>query len=136
MDLYTVQGEGGLMGKLLKFPPKQSKARKLFDVSRERVKSIRRPSLSSIGGFFAAILMCARLPLFLVLYWLRTPIVMIANFLAFPLLILAIFAGYAFPERMLMAWSLGVLSFLGFAFGYGYDLVLLALSPQEMVRTL
>ncbi|MGY4831836.1 hypothetical protein ACVNIS_24900 (plasmid) [Sphaerotilaceae bacterium SBD11-9] len=78
----------------------------------------------------------ARVPLFLVLYWLRFPLMLVCRFLSAPVLLVFLFTLYAFPDKTHMHWALGGASFLGFAGLWLYDLLLMALSPQEMMRTL
>lgn len=57
------------------------------------------------------LLMMARVPVFLVLYWLRTRLVLIGSILSFPMFLLCLFAWYAFPEKPQMYGSFGVVSF-------------------------
>lgn len=77
-----------------------------------------------------------RVPLFLVLYWLRTPLVLICSVLTLPMFLLALFAWYAFPQKPQMYGSFGLVSFTAFVIMYGYDFLLAWLSPQKMVRML
>ncbi|MRK19124.1 hypothetical protein [Pseudomonas sp. JG-B] len=74
--------------------------------------------------------------LFLVLYWLRLPIVGLLSILSVAGLFGTLFALYAFPEKTAMVWGIGSLSFLSFAVVYGYDFLLMKLSPLPMVDTL
>jgi hypothetical protein len=94
------------------------------------------PRRSAARGVLAFAWACVRIPLFLVLYWLRFPVMLVCRFFAAPVLLIFLFACYAFPEKKAMLTGLGVASFLGFAGLWLYDLVLMWLSPQDMVKTL
>jgi hypothetical protein len=76
-----------------------------------------------------------RLPLFLVMYWLRMPITLVCNLISIPTLFAFLFCWYAFPIPK-MLWGLGILSFTSFVLLWTYDYILLALSPQPMMRSL
>lgn len=76
-----------------------------------------------------------RLPLFLVLYWLRMPITLVCNLISIPALFGFLFAWYAFPIPKLV-WSLGILSFVAFVLQWTYDYILIALSPTPVMRDL
>lgn len=77
-----------------------------------------------------------RIPLFLVLYWLRLPVMFICSLISVPLLLLWLFSLYAFPDKTDMIWLFGIASFAAFIIMWIYDLVLMALSPQDMMKTL
>jgi len=47
-----------------------------------------------------------------------------------------LFAWYAFPDKTTMVWGFGAISFLAFVIGWTYDFILMALSPQDMMRNL
>jgi len=121
------------MADVIQFP--KAAAPPPVEVSAESIKAAvpRRSAVRGIGAFAWA---CVRLPLFLALYWLRFPVAIVCRFFAMPVLLVFLFALYAFPEKKAMVASLGVASFLGFFGLWLYDLVLMALSPEEMVRTL
>ena len=80
--------------------------------------------------------MLVRVPLFLVLYWLRLPVMLVCNFVSIPMLFLFLFSWYAFPDKTHMVVAFGVVSFGAFVILWTYDYVLMLLSPQELVRTL
>lgn len=121
------------MADVIQFP--KAAAPPPVEVSAESIKAAvpRRSAVRGIGAFVWA---CLRLPLFLILYWLRFPVAIVCRFFAFPVLLIFLFTLYAFPEKTNMHIGLGVASFIGFAGLWLYDLVLMALSPEEMVRTL
>lgn len=77
-----------------------------------------------------------RLPLFLVLYWLRMPVVLVCNWVSTPCLLLWLFALWAFPEKTHMVWAFFWVSFAAFVVAWAYDGVLMALSPEATVRVL
>ena len=81
-------------------------------------------------------LMVVRIPIFLMLYFLRAPVMVACSMLYLPLFLLALFAWYAFPEKPQMWGGFGVISLLSFVLMYVYDLVLSWLSPHELVHTL
>lgn len=132
------------MSKIIKFPNRltdQNEAKEVdcrqFD--RERSEAHRRYALG--GGLFLwnvakVLLMVVRMPLFLMLYFLRAPVIVLCSMLYLPLFLLALFAWYGFPEKPQMWGSCGVISLVSFMLMYVYDLVLSWLSPHELVRTL
>lgn len=77
-----------------------------------------------------------RLPLFLVMYWLRLPVVLVCNWVSTPCLLLWLFTWYAFPEKPHMVWGFCFVGFAAFVVAWLYDLVLMALSPEETIRVL
>ncbi|KWF77599.1 hypothetical protein WL93_26675 [Burkholderia diffusa] len=121
------------MATVLKFP--KPPKRELPKVDVERVKAAM-PRRDTIKGVLAFVWMLVRLPLFLVMYWLRMPVVLLCSVIYFPLLLAFGFVWYAFPEKTHMLWGFGVTSFAAFVIMWVYDFVLMALSPQEMMRTL
>ena len=77
-----------------------------------------------------------RVPLFLVLYWLRLPVVLVCRLVSVPALLAFLFSLYAFPDKHAMVTGFGVLSFGAFVALWLYDTMLMWLSPQGMMRTL
>lgn len=77
-----------------------------------------------------------RVPLFLVLYWLRLPVMLVCRLISVPALLAFLFSLYAFPDRHAMVTGFGVLSFGAFAALWLYDTLLMWLSPQDMMCTL
>jgi len=73
-----------------------------------------------------------RLPVYLVMYWLRLPIIFVCNMISVPMLL----AWYAFPDKTAMVWGFATISFLAFVVSWSYDFILMAISPQEMFRNL
>lgn len=94
------------------------------------------PSRVTLRGVLGFAWMLVRLPLFLALYWLRLPVMMICNLVSIPTLAAFLFAWYAWPEKTHMVVGLGVVSFLAFVVLWTYDFVLMALSPQDLVKSL
>lgn len=89
-----------------------------------------------LRGALRVFLAVLRVPLFLVLYWLRLPVMLLCQFVSVPMLFAFLFTLYAFPDKTPMVVGFGVVSFVAFAVLWTYDLVLMALSPQDMMRTL
>ena len=82
---------------------------------------------------FAWIFIIIRIPLFLVMCWLRLPIALLCELISIPSLFAFIFCWYAFPIPK-MLWGIGLLSFSSFALLWLYDTILMALSPYAMIR--
>lgn len=119
---------------LIKFP-RPKKSLPIVDLDINKIKESM-PKASTIKGVGAWLWMVVRLPLFFVLYWLRLPVVFLCNIISIPMLLAWLFAWYAFPDKTAMVWSFGIISFLAFLIGWTYDFILMALSPQEMMRNL
>jgi hypothetical protein len=125
------------MSNVLKFP-KPFKGPRVSRVMRKDIERIRAqaPARDTMRGVLAFAWMLVRIPLFLVLYWLRLPVMLVCNFVSVPMLLAFLFTWYAFPTKTHMVWSFGIVSFLAFTILWLYDLVLMSLSPQDMVKTL
>lgn len=93
----------------------------------------RREAFLRVLGFVWRVL---RLPLFLVMYWLRGLVILLCGAVSVPALLLWLFSLYAFPEKTYMTWGFGVISFGSFVLMWAYDYILMALSPQDMMRSL
>jgi hypothetical protein len=91
-------------------------------------------NFSNIIGI-AGILMAVRYLLFLIMYWLRGPVTLVCGMICFPMLLAWLFALYAFPDKTHMVWGFGVMSFSTFVLMWVYDLVLMALSPEDIILT-
>ena len=74
--------------------------------------------------------------LFFVMYWLRFPVMFICNLVFMPMLLAFFFAWYAFPDKTNMVWGFGTASFLAFFVKWSYDFILVAISPEEVLRSL
>lgn len=74
------------------------------------------------------------IPIFLVLYWLRLPMIFICNLVSFPMLIAWLFSWYAFPDNTSMVWGFGIISLIAFVISWTYDYILMAISPQDMMK--
>lgn len=122
------------MNNVIKFPRlKKTLPNIAFDS--EKIKAAM-PSASTVNGVIAWLWFAVRVPVFLVLYWLRLPVVLVCNLLSVPLLFAWLFAWYAFPEKHAMVWGFAVISLVAFVAEWLYDLVLMAISPQAMMKTL
>lgn len=125
------------MSNVLKFP------KKFQGPPVERLKRIdlaglkaAAPSRATLRGVLGFAWMLVRLPLFLVLYWLRLPVMLVCNFVSIPALAAFLFAWYAWPDKTRMVVAFGVVSFVAFVVLWTYDYVLMALSPQDLVKSL
>jgi hypothetical protein len=87
-------------------------------------------------GVLYWVLGAVRVSVFVVMYWLRFPIVSLCNWVATPCLLAWLFSWYAFPEKTQMVWSFAGMSLAAFAVAWLYDVVLMALSPQDTVKVL
>lgn len=124
------------MSNVLKFPKKFKQPPMQVtgsDIARIKAAAPRR---STVRGVLAFAWMLVRLPVFLVLYWLRLPVMLVCNLISIPTLAAFLFSWYAFPAKTHMVVAFGVVSFLAFTLLYFYDFLLMALSPQEFMRTL
>lgn len=122
------------MDNVVKFP-KAKRALPAIDLSADRIKAAM-PKASSVKSVLAWLWLIVRLPVFLVLYWLRLPVIFLCNLVSIPMLIAWLFAWYAFPDKTAMVWGFGIISFCAFVIAWTYDFILMALSPQDMMRTL
>lgn len=73
---------------------------------------------------------------FLVMYWLRALVVPLCNFVAGALLIGTVVVVCFFPDKSDMLWSFATVSFVSFVLGWGYDFILMKLSPVPMMDSL
>ena len=132
------------MSKIIKFSNRSGDEREAEELDfrqldREQLETHRQGAVGSgwtLGNMARVLLNIVRLPVFVVLYFLRAPVMLLCSVLYLPLFLLALFAWYAFPEKPQMWGSFGVVSFVSFMLMYLYDLILGWLSPQELVRTL
>lgn len=115
--------------------PKTKRPIPVADIDVDKIKAAM-PKGMSVLGVLSWVWFLVRLPLFLVLYWLRLPIVFICNLISVPALLAWLFTLYAIPDKPLMHWLIGGLSFAAFVVSWFYDYVLVALSPQDIMRTL
>lgn len=122
------------MGNIVKFP----KAKRVtFRAGTEAVKA-RLANVDVKDKVFPALwimLQFVRVPLFLVLFWLRLPLRLIGNIAVAGGLVAFALAWFVAPvPRML--WGFGLLSFFAFVVMWAYDFLLMALSPQDMVQSI
>jgi hypothetical protein len=122
------------MGNVVKFP-KGKRALPPLDLDATKIKEAM-PKAATVKGVLAWLFLMVRLPLFLVMYWLRLPIIFLCNLVSIPMLLAWLFAWYAFPDKTAMVWGFGIVSFLAFVIAWTYDFILMAISPQEMMMTL
>lgn len=92
------------------------------------------PPRQTLRGILAVAWLIVRIPLYLVLYWLRLPVMLVCNFVSIPALFAFLFAWYAFPEKTTMVVAFAVVSFGAFTILWVYDFVLMALAPHDTVR--
>lgn len=119
---------------VVKFP-KAKRSLPPLAVDASRIKAAM-PKASGVKGVFKWVWLVLRLPVFLVMFWLRLPVVFLCNIVSFPALLLWLFSLYAFPDKSAMVWGFGIMSFAAFLIGWCYDFVLMAIAPQDMVKTL
>ena len=93
-------------------------------------------SRSRLSSLLAFAWMLVRIPLFLVLYWVRLPIMLVCNVVSIPTLFAFLFSWYAFQDKTRMIAAFAAVSFTAFVVLWVYDYVLMLLSPQDMVKTL
>lgn len=122
------------MSNVVKFP-KASRALPALDLDTAKLKAAM-PKAATVKGVFAWLFLLVRVPLFLVMYWLRLPIIFLCNLVSVPMLMAWLFALYAFPDKTAMVWGFGIVSFAAFVIAWTYDFILMALSPQDMMLTL
>jgi hypothetical protein len=124
------------MGDVVKFPKGDNK--KFSPIKKNDVLNAVRsmPKGSTFFGVIKWLFLIVRLPLFLVMYWLRLPVVFVCNLISIPMLLAWLFALYAFPDKTAMVWAFGIVSFTAFVLAWFYDFILMALSPQDMIATL
>ena len=91
---------------------------------------------SMLIGLLVLAWMLVRIPLFLVLYWLRLPVMMVCNLVSIPTLFAFLFSWYAFPDKTRMIVAFATVSFTAFVVLWAYDYVLMRLSPQDLVKML
>jgi prepilin signal peptidase PulO-like enzyme (type II secretory pathway) len=124
------------MSNIIKFPrPKGKQDLHVFELNVEKIKKLM-PKASTVKDVFAWLFLLVRLPLFLIMYWLRLPVIFLCNLVSIPMLIAWMFALYAFPDKTAMVWGFGIASFSAFVVSWAYDFILMAISPQDMMMTL
>ena len=123
------------MGIIVRFP-KRPEGPQPAELDADSIKAAIRPPYPTLPGLLAWLWRLLRLPLFLVLYWLRLPIVGLCNLVSVPAF-LAFLAGFFFidaaSQHRPMVWAFGGFSFAAFALGWLYDSLLLALAPEGVV---
>lgn len=122
------------MSNVLKFP-KVRRPLPDLGIDAGKIKSSM-PKAPTIKSVFFWLIFLVRLPVFLVMYWLRLPVIFLCNLVSVPMLLAWLFALYAFPDKPAMVWGFGVVSFVSFVIAWFYDFVLMAISPQDMIATL
>lgn len=125
------------MGKIVRFP-KASSAPRAGELDAGQIKAVSLPRVS-LAGVQAKLWAVVRLPLFLVLYWLRGPVLAMCNLVSVPCL-LAFLAGFwliadTSPHRSIV-WFFGSVSFSAFTIVWLYDSLLMRLSPERMMMTM
>lgn len=123
------------MGNVVRFP-KRPEGPQPAELDADSIRAAIRPPRPPLPGLLAWLWHLLRLPLFLVLYWLRLPIVGLCNLVSVPAL-LAFLAGLILlpsdePLRGLV-WFVGGVGLSAFALAWFYDSLLLALAPDGVV---
>ncbi|MDR2031389.1 MAG: hypothetical protein LBP86_03825 [Azoarcus sp.] len=104
------------------------------NVARE-VMSYGATAIRAGTGVFAGLFLLLRLMIFLLMYWLRTPVIFLCNLVSIPMLLAWLFSLYAFPDKTVMVWGFGIMSFSAFVISWAYDFILMLISPQIMITT-
>ncbi|WP_395008239.1 hypothetical protein [Undibacterium sp.] len=121
------------MSNVLKFP-----TAKPVEVPVESTANNNKLPSNTMGRFLTCLAwawLVVRLPLFFVLYWLRMPVSVVCNFLSIGCMFGLIVAYFVAPVPK-MLWAFGITSFVAFVVMWTYDYVLMALSPEPMMRSL
>lgn len=123
------------MGNIVRFP-KRPETPQTAELDADSIKAAVRLPRPSLPALLAWLWRLLRLPLFLVLYWLRLPIVGLCNLVSVPAF-LCFLAGFFLipsgaPIRGLV-WFLGGVSLGAFVLAWLYDSLLLALAPEGVV---
>jgi hypothetical protein len=95
--------------------------------------STAKPKLAAVMSIFVRLLRIVRVPLFLVMYWLRGPIVGLCHLVSGLFLFCWLFSWYAFPEKPEMVWAFCIAGFVTFAVSWLYDFVLMAIAPHDII---
>lgn len=122
------------MNNVLKFP-KTKGSLPALEINADKIKATL-PKGSTVKTVLACVWLIVRLPVFLLMYWLRLPVIFLCNLVSIPLLFIWLFSLYAFPDKHAMVWGFGTISFGAFAIAWTYDFILMAIAPQDMMRTL
>jgi hypothetical protein len=121
------------MSNIVKFPPQPQEQRGI-EQDGDSMEGANQ-SRSKLAGVLAWLWAVVRLPLFLVLYWLRGPVVFLCNLVAGPALLGFLFGLYFLPQHRAMVWGVGGMSFAAFAMRWAYDSLLMWLSLDRLVFT-
>ena len=124
------------MANIIKFPKEKGSAPQQIEVKPARVREAQaqHDAPSAAWGW---LWMIVRVPLFLVLYWLRAPVMFLCEIIWLPSLLIWIFLLFVWPEKnAVVVWGFAVISFSTCVLMWLYDSLLMALSPQDIVRTL
>lgn len=122
------------MTNVVKFP-KAKRALPALDLDAAKIKAAM-PKAATVKNVLAWLFLLVRLPVFLVMYWLRLPVMFVCNLVSIPMLLAWLFSLYAFPDKHAMVWGFGIVSFAAFVIGWAYDFILMAIAPQDMMMTL
>jgi len=86
-------------------------------------------------SFFKMVLrtvLLLRIPLFFVMFWLRGVVLFFLKLGSLVTLLVWLFSWYAFPDKPQMVWGFAAASLICFVLGWGYDLILMVVAPQEL----
>ena len=73
-----------------------------------------------------------RLPIYLIMFWLRLPVVWLCGAASTLFLFAWLFSLYAFPDKKEMVWGFGLISFGAFVVSWVYDWMLMIVAPHDM----
>lgn len=126
------------MSNIVRFP-KRPEAPQTAELDADSIKAAVRLPRPSLPALLAWLWRLLRLPLFLVLYWLRLPVLMVCNLVSVPAM-LAFLAGLWLsshaPQYRPMVWGIGGVSFAAFLLHWAYDSLLMWLAPDGVVLAL
>lgn len=73
-----------------------------------------------------------RIPVYLILFWLRLPVIWVCSSLSFLFLFAWLFSLYAFPDKKEMVWGFGLISLGAFIVSWVYDWMLMIVAPHDI----
>lgn len=94
------------------------------------------PGQGAAARFGRGALTALRYGVFLVLMWMRGIVVGLCSIASVFFLIGLGLSWVVWPEKTQILWACGLLSFCSFVVMWGYDALLMRLSPQPMMTTL
>lgn len=123
------------MSKIIKFPHDKVSIPEPTEIKPDPILEELTPRHAP-SAVWAWIWNMVRVPLFLMLYWLRVPVMLVCNLVAYPFMLAWLFTWFVYPDKTVMVWGFAALSFGAFVVTWLYDSLLMALSPNDVQRTL